>query len=110
MPLAFYANYQDKYDPDRRPGHQQGEAGSILAPEHVEGQGDKLGQQQRPVWLHPSLAVKETNSRPVAAAGASLAAASAVSWQAQGAFATLGVVWGWALVPLHVATATAVCC
>jgi hypothetical protein len=46
----------------------------------------------------------------LAAAGASLAAASAVSWLVQGAFATLGVVWGWALVPLHVATATAVCC
>lgn len=60
--------------------------------------------------LYGTLAAASGRPGRLAAAGASLAAASVVSWLALGAFAGLSVVWGWATVPTGVATATAFCC
>ena len=53
-----------------------------------------------------------TSGRPgrLAAAGALLATASVVSWLMLGVFWALGAIWVWMAVPMHVATAVAVCC
>lgn len=63
-------------------------------------------------------ALASASGRPgrLAMAGASLAAASAVSWLSLGAFTALGMVLGWptvptwAAAPTRAATATALCC
>ena len=60
--------------------------------------------------LYGTLAATSERPGRLAAAGALLASASIVSWLALGAFGTLGLVWGWAAVPMHAATAAAFCC